>query len=416
MPDEIPPTPLYKVRANLDHDEIPDASAAAKKALDGQGLAERIGPGTRVCIAVGSRGIDRVAELVRATVDWLHGRGAEPFVLAAMGSHGGATAHGRAGVLAKLGVTEAEIGAPVVTDGETAVVGEADGLPVHVAKAALSADGIALVNRIKPHTSYSGKYESGLCKMLAIGLGMVEGATAAHSRGAGGLASAVPAMARLVLANAPVLFGLAAIENGRDRLHSIEAVPAESIVDREPGLLEIAWSLRPPLPFAEADVLVVDFIGKDISGTGMDTNVIGRRGLAGEPDPDRPRIKRIVALRLSPGSGGNAYGIGLADVTTKKLVNAMDPALAKANAMASTFVERSRVPVAFASDREAVAAAVRTSGAGDPSSVGLARIKDTSSLAEMLVSKPLLDKVGEEFEVISGPLDWEFDERGDLDL
>jgi len=331
-----------------------------------------------------------------------------------MGSHGGGTAAGRLAVLAQLGVTARGMGADIRAEGETVVLGEVSEMPVHLAATAAAADGIVVVNRVKPHTSFSGRHESGLAKMLAVGLAMQPGATAAHQRGARGLADLVPRGAELVLARAPVLFGLALLENGRDRLKLIAAVPAAEIVTAEPDLLATAARLKPGLPFDEADVLVVDFLGKDLSGTGMDTKVIGRMSIAGEPEPAGPRIRRLAALRLSPGAAGNAYGIGLADFTTAAVLREMKPELARANALASTFVERARAPLDLPSDREAILAAIATCGNPRPETLKLARIHSTLRLEELLVSRPLLEDMGAGVEVVEGPLAWPFDPAGNL--
>jgi hypothetical protein len=333
-----------------------------------------------------------------------------------MGSHGGPTPEGPAKLLATLGITEKTVGAPIEVDPETVVLGEVQGLPVHCSRAAFRADGIVVVNRIRPHTSFSGEYESGLAKMLAVGLGRRQGATAIHAHGVKAMARVIPEMARVVLRKAPVIAGIALLENGLDRLKRIETIPAELIMVREPQLLEEARQLRPMLPFEEADVLVVDYVGKDLSGTGLDTHVIGRLFIAGEEEPARPRIKRIAVLRISPGSHGNAYGIGLADVATEAAVGAMDPVSTHANAMTSTFLERVRIPLTLPSDREAINAALSTCSHPDLSTIKLARIRDTRHLQELHVSENLLNSLSKPVEVLDGPIEWSFRDDGNLDL
>lgn len=413
MPEIILP-PLYRVTQPLVTEEIEEVGKAVAEALSSAGMAERVRPGMRIAVTAGSRGIDRIPEVLRATVEWLTRRGAAPFLLAAMGSHGGGTEAGRRAVLGELGITEEAVGAPIFAEGETVVLGEALGLPVYGSGRAARAEGVVIVNRVKPHTSYTGRHESGLAKMLAVGLGQAEGAAAFHAGGRGQLARLVPAMAELALAKLPILGGLALIENGRDRLHRIEGMAPEKILEREPELLELARSMKPRLPFAAADVLVVDYLGKDLSGTGMDTTVIGRLYITGEPEPETPRIKRIAALRLSPKSRGSAYGIGLADVTTAAVVRAMDPAVTLANALASTFLERARAPLSFPSDRSAIHAAVQTCGVLDPSALQLARIRDTQNLEQILVSGPLLKSLDPSVKSSELPLAWEFDDQGNL--
>jgi len=405
---------LYLVRQPLDMGEIEDVAAVVRDALDSAALGSRIEPGMEVALLAGSRGIDRIEEVLSAAAGWVRERGGKPFILAAMGSHGGSTACGMLEVLEKLGITEKRVGAPVKADVNAVKLGEAAGVEVYASERAARAGAIIAINRIKPHTSFRGQYESGIAKMLAVGLGLWQGAASIHSRGAAGLPGAVPAAARLVIERLPLIAGLALIENGFDRLKIIRALPAERIMEDEPALLDTARSLMPALPFAEAHLLVVDRIGKDISGTGMDTNVIGRRGIAGMEDIEKPRIKRVVALRLSRNSGGNAYGIGLADITTRALIKDMDPGLAMKNALASTFLERARTPLAMPSDREAVEAALATCNSPGKRELKIARIGDTAHLAEMLLTKPLVEQCTRTIRILEGPLEWEFDKKGNL--
>jgi len=407
---------LYRIRQDLDAEEILDLAEALHRSFEATSLAERIRPGMKVAITAGSRGIDRIAEVLRLTADWLRSRGARPFIVPSMGSHGGPSPEGPVNLLATLGITEKTVGAQIEADPENVVLGEVQGLPVHCSRTAARADGIVVVNRIKPHTSFSGEYESGLAKMLAVGLGRQQGAQAIHAHGVKAIARIIPEMAQTVLRQAPVIAGIALLENGLDRLKRIEAIPAERIMAREPQLLEEARRLRPMLPFEEADVLIVDYLGKDLSGTGLDTHVIGRLFIAGEQEPARPRIRRIAVLRISPGSHGNAYGIGLADVTTQVAVGAMDFVSTRANAMTSTFVERVRVPLTLPSDREAIGAALSTCNHPDVSTMKLARIRDTRHLEELLVSESLLNSLSKPVDVLEGPMEWSFDDDGNLDL
>jgi hypothetical protein len=416
MNEQQPLPPMYRIRQRIDAEEIADLAEALEGTLAEQALAERIRPGMRVAVTAGSRGIDRIAEVLRLTVAWLRNLGAEPFIVPAMGSHGGKPPEGPVNLLAALGITEKTVGAPVEGAHETIVLGQLEGTPVHCARTAAEADGIIVVNRVKPHTSYSGEIESGLAKMLAIGLGRRQGAEFVHARGVTAMPAVIPKMARVILDRTKVLAGIALVENGLDRLKKIEAMPSEEIMEREPGLLEEARRLRPMLPFDQADVLVVDRLGKDLSGTGMDTHVIGRRFLTGEQEPDLPRIKRIAVLRLSAASKGNAYGIGLADVTTQAVVGAMDLASMHANAVTSTFIERVRVPMAMPSDRQAIEAAVSTCNHPDLGTLCMGRISNTLHLEELHVSETLLKALSKPADVLEGPLEWPFDPDGNLDL
>lgn len=414
MKARLPLPSMYRIRQSLDAEEITALDRALHDALEAGSLSGRIRPGMRVAVTAGSRGIDRIAEVLRLIVAWLRRRGAEPFLVPAMGSHGGEPPEGPVKLLAALGITEETVGAPIEGDPEALLLGKMEGLPVYCMRSAVRADAILAVNRIKPHTSCTGDYESGLAKMLAVGLGGRKGAAAVHSRGVKAVSTILPMAARRVLDQTRVVGGVALIENGLDRLKRIEAIPAEEILEREPGLLAEARRLRPLLPFEEADVLVVDSLGKDLSGTGMDTHVIGRRFITGEQEPDRPRIRRIAVLRLSPGSKGNAYGIGLADVTTRNVVQAMDCDGMHANAMTSTFVERVRVPMALPSDREAIEAAVLTCNHPEPATLKLARIRSTLHIESLSVSERLLNSLSKAVDVLEGPLPWPFDEQGNL--
>ncbi len=416
MKEQLTLPSMYRIRQDLDAEEVTDLAEALRSTLSAEALGGRIRPGMRVAITAGSRGIDRIAEVLRLTVAWLHNLGANPFIVPAMGSHGGQPPEGPVNLLATLGITEETVGAPVEADPETLVLGRVEGMPVHCARTAAEADGSIVVNRIKPHTSYSGEVESGLAKMLAVGLGRRQGAEFVHAQGVRAMPTIIPKMAQVVLRHTQVVAGIALLENGLDRLKKIESMPAEQIMTREPGLLDEARRCLPMLPFEEADVLVVDSLGKDLSGTGMDTHVIGRRFITGEQEPDLPRVKRIAVLRLSPGSKGNAYGIGLADVTTRAVVRAMDHASMQANAMTSTFVERVRVPLALPSDRQAIEAAVSTCNHPDLQTLKLGRIQNTLHLEELHVSESLLNAVSKTVDVLEGPLEWPFDDQGNLDL
>ncbi len=402
---------LARVRQNLPSNSIDDVPAQVKSALsEFSGL---IRPGDMIALTAGSRGIDRIPQVLAEVVEWLLDQGAKPFIVPAMGSHGGATAEGQLKLLASLGITQDSVRAPIVSDMQTVIIDEVGGFPVHLDRAASQAQGIIVVNRIKPHTSFRGDHESGLAKMIAVGLGKVQGASLIHSRGPRSLRQLIPAMASAVIKNTNVTLGLGLIENARDKIASIHAMPGHQIMAQEPGLLAQARTLMPRLPFKELDVLVVDRMGKDISGTGMDTNVIGRLGIRGETEPDDPLIKRIAVLDLSPRSGGSAYGIGLSDITTNRLVEKIDHQTTTANALAATFVERARIPLQFASDRDAIEAAISTCWAG-PGKLRLARICDTLHLEEFLATPAALAQATTELEVIEQNVEWVFDESSNL--
>ena len=350
--------------------------------------------GKRVAITAGSRGISHMAEVLTALVVRLRQMGAEPFIVPAMGSHGGATAEGQRGLLAELGITEASTGAPVVASMETIEVGRlANGMPVYQDKLAAAADAIVIVNRVKPHTDFTGPFESGLSKMAVIGLGKLQGADTLHRYGVQGLRDLVPEAARLVCQRSKIIFGLGLVENAYHEIARIEAVPPNGIAGpQESELLKLAYRLLPQFPFTEIDVLVVDEMGKNISGVGLDTKVIGRVKVHGVPDFSQCAIRAIAVLGLTPELHGNAAGVGLADVTTSRLVSQIDFEATYLNCITSgiTGIQRAALPLVAPTDRAAIETALRVCGRPDLDTIRLVRIKNTLSLGEMDVSPGLL--------------------------
>ena len=379
LPDVVP------VRQSFPASPIGDLAAAVEQALAAGGLAGMVRAGQRVALAVGSRGLANLPELVRLLAAAVRRLGADPFAVPAMGSHGGATAEGQVQLLAKMGVTEEAIGAPIRASMDVVPLGEAaPGLPAFVDRLAAEADATLILGRVKPHSSFRGRYESGLIKMLAIGLGKQKGAETCHTRGFGQLAERIAAVGKTVLARGNVTGGLAVVENARHQTHHVELVPAAAIPDREPALLQMAWDLYPRLPFEQADVLVLGRIGKDISGTGLDCNVVGRYTTpyaGGGPD-----ITRIVALDTTPLTGGNVNGIGVVDVTTQRLFDKLSFAETYPNALTSTATAAVKIPMVMPDDRLAIQAAIRTSTIPDPAAVRLAWVRDTLALDHVLVS------------------------------
>jgi len=393
---------------------IDDIGAAVHAALQTTGAAGVITSGQRVAIGVGSRGIGRLPEIVATLVAALRALGAEPFVVPTMGSHGGATAGGQAEVLEHLGVTEERVGAPIVSSMDTVEIGRTDdGTPVRMDRNALAADSIVFVARVKPHTAFRGRYESGLAKMIAIGLGKQSGAALTHARGFGHMAEMVPAMAAVALAKAPIRFGLGVIENAHDQPYKIVGVPAARILADEPALLEEARRAMPRIPFDELDVLVIDEIGKNISGDGADPNITGRY-----PTPDAsggPRVNKQVVLDLTNASGGNANGLGTADFTTVRAARKMNLAATYPNALTSTVPRPVGLPMVLPSDRLAFVAALLTCNA-----VGreprLLRITNTLRLGEFTVATALLDEVrgNPALRLVATPAPVVFDHDGNL--
>jgi len=407
---------MIPVRQNFATTTLPDAAAAVRAECRKPAIAARIRPGARVAVAVGSRGIADLPVLVRSLVGELQAQGATPFVVPAMGSHGGATAAGQTGLLAGLGVTEASVGCPIVSSMETLQLGvmEQNGLPVLMDRAAMAADGIVVVNRVKPHTSFSGPIESGLVKMIAIGLGKQKGADACHTFGFGEMARIIVEMAKIKLRAAPFLFGLASIENAYDRLARVVAIPAEEIMDAEPELLVEARANMPRIRFTPLDVLVVDRMGKEFSGTGMDPHITGR---AATPFVTTAQsVARMVVLDLSAASHSSAYGMGLADVCTRRLFDKIDFEATYANHITSRALAGARIPMIMESDRAAVQVAARTCDCPEVSRLRLVRVKNTLQLETILISEAMLEEaLGDPGISVLGPSeDWQFDARGNL--
>ena len=381
---------LHRVTRHIPDDGLSDIPRSVRDALNASGVAERLLPNGEVAIGVGSRGIAGLPQIVRATVDWFRERGARPFLVPCMGSHGGATAEGQLRVLEHLGVTAASAGCPIRAGMDTIVIGTLDnGLPVHMDTHATSADGVFVINRVKPHTAFTGPHESGLVKMLVIGLGKRNGADCCHSLGFGRFAEVMPQMARLLLERKPSLLGgLAVVENAHDRVCLLEAVLPERLLERDQALLVEARARMGSLPVDDLDVLLVDRMGKDISGSGMDPNITGR-----SPSPYKTGgLKAARLLRLTEASGGNATGMGNADVVTQRLVDSADFESTYANAITSTSLKAAAIPLVMPSDEAAVRGLIKTCGAG-PRPVRLAYIRDTLSLNTFWASAALAEEL-----------------------
>ena len=392
MTDALPL--IAPVRQRYAHQALDDPPKAVDEAIRSSRIAERLPSGSRVALTVGSRGIVGIARIARSAVDALRGLGFEPFVVAAMGSHGKGTAEGQRALLAELGVTEQSLGCPIRDGMETVVLGTNSlGLPIHVSRDASEADGIVLLNRIKPHTSFTGRYESGLLKMLAVGLGKREGASQVHRLGLPGLRTLLPEVGALLLERTRVVLGVALLENAEERTARVVAVEPEELLEVEPRLLDDARGMMGRLPFDRIDLLVVGMLGKNYSGTGMDPNVIGRQRVETMPDLPRPIVTRLVALDLSPESRGNALGVGLADLTTERLVSRIDPEPMRVNSFTSNFLTRARVPLAMPDDRAAILAGFDTCWRTDRSEVAATLIPNTLELARLYVTRPLAPEV-----------------------
>jgi hypothetical protein len=383
---------IFRVQQQFARPRVEDVAAALATELRGSGVTVR--PGERIAIAVGSRGMSDLAVLVSQTVAWVKAQGGLPFIVPAMGSHGGATAEGQTAVLARYGVTPDAVGAPVRSSMEVVELPRGETrTPVYFDRLASECDGTILINRIKPHTSFHGRYESGLMKMMAIGLGKHAQALAIHALGVEGLREVMPEVGRQILLHANVRLGVAVVENAYDEIMLVRALPAADIPGEEPLLLEIARNNMPCLPVGKLDVLIVDEIGKNISGLGMDPNIIGRLKIRGQPEPEWPDIGMIVMRDLTPETHGNAAGMGLADIITRRAYDKIDFQATYANVLTTGFLERAKVPVIAETDREAVELACRAAGAGSEETVRLVRIRNTLHLDELLVSAAVLNEI-----------------------
>lgn len=357
------------------------------------GWLNRVSPGQRVLITAGSRGVACMTEALRAVVSSVKSRGANPLILPAMGSHGGGSARGQVEVLHHLGQTEESLGAPLHDRLDPIAVGEVEGCPVYADRAAVEADHILLVNRVKEHTEFIGGFESGLIKMAVVGLGRIAGAEVMHQLAVRvSYVRAIQAIARVLFARLPVRGGLAILEDKTNHVRRIEAVPAEAVFEREPELLREAQQHHAALPFEQMDVLLVDEIGKEISGAGFDTKVIGRIMNIYEKECERPRVTRIALRDLSEKTGGNAIGLGLADFVHRRVVAKMDAEMTALNCITAVAPEKGRMPISLPSDRRLLEAALRSIGMWSPPSVRLAWIVNTSSLEQLAVSPALAEE------------------------
>ncbi len=372
--------------------------------------------GRRVAITAGSRGIRDIVPILAATVSVVRERGAQPEIIAAMGSHGGGTDEGQRRLLEHLGITPASVGAPIRTSMEVVEVGRTpSGLVAYCDRNAAASDGILVINRVKPHTAFVEPFGSGLLKMIAVGLSKAPGAAQIHRQGSAQMASAIVDLAGVLLSTGKVLGGLAILENAYDETAKLVAVAPHELVAREPELFAEARVMMPHLPVDDLDVLVVEEIGKNYSGTGLDVNVIGRWRLPELPEPSSPRIKRIVALRLSPQSEGNAQGVGLADVVTRRLAETIDPVATYVNCLVSTYLQRAFIPITMPSDQDALALALASLNLPDPLAARIARIRNTLHLDEVWLSEPLLREVrGRTGVRVEPPTEWRFTDDGRL--
>lgn len=412
---DLPLPAVRKIRQRLDApEEAPVREAVARefRKLDGH-----IHPGMQVAVGVGSRGIRRIAEITRAAIDEFRARDAVPFIVPAMGSHGGATPEGQMEVLAGYGIDPTSMGVEFRPEMDTILLGTtANGYDVHFSRAAACVDAVFPINRVKLHTDFHGVVESGLSKMLVIGFGKHRGASLIHDLGFDTFHETIPAAAEMTMSRVPVLGGLASVENAHEEVARIEVIMGPDIADREPQLMAYSRTLFPRIPFENLDVLVVDYLGKDISGAGMDPNVTGRYSVRHLSEPDR-NPQKIVVLRLTNLTHGNACGLGLADLTTRAVAENIDYQKTWTNVIASTELNGGKTPIWLPNDRHAIALALLTCNRVDITAPRLVRIRSTLHVDQMWVSEALWQREGihhPDLEPLGDPQDSSFTEAGHL--
>jgi hypothetical protein len=408
---------LYHVRQNFPRPIIEDVDAAVTAELAREEIRATIKPGARVCIAVGSRGIAKISTIVRALVRELKAIGAEPFIIPAMGSHGNAVPEGQTRVLADYGITPETMGVPLISSLDVAQVGTALGVPVYCSTDASAADAIIPVGRIKPHTGFRGPIESGLMKMMTIGLGKQRGADTLHAEGMDRFGELLPAAARVIMETQPIVFGLGIVENGYDEPARIEAILPDVLEKREMELLEEARALMPSLPFEQLHVLVIQAIGKNISGSGLDPNVAGRFVRSNGPQyTDKPEVQHIAVLDLTPQTHGNAAGIGLAELMTLRVLQKIDLPSTYANCMTASHLAGAMLPVVLENDRTCIQAAIKTAIRWTPETLKLAIIRNTLEIGELWISEGLLEEARQHshLEISDTPIEMAFDSDGNI--
>ena len=408
---------IMKARQSFPHAEPIDVEAGVQRELARPEIVSRVGSGKSIAVGVGSRGIAGIDRIVRSVVQCLQELGGEPFIVPTMGSHGGATPQGQADVLARFGITDETMGAPVRSSLEVVQLGTSpSGMPLYTDRLAHEADSTVVINRIKPHTLFRGPVESGLMKMLAIGLGKHSGALAVHAAGADRFASLIPEMGKQIIEKGNVIFGVAVVENSKEQPTRIIAVEPERMREAEEGLLAEARSLMGRILFPQLDVLVVREIGKNISGDGMDPNVTGRYPI--DVEVGEPEIQRVVALDLTEETHGNALGIGLADVVTRRLADQVDMEATYLNALTAHVLSTVKVPLTVDTDKLAIAAALQSCWRVEPGHQKMMIIENTLKMEEVYISEPALEdaRALSDVEVLDEPFDMTFDEHGALQL
>lgn len=413
--------PLYHIKIHHKTSAVKDIPSAIKLAINQFSSGPRfqnLKSGATIAVTAGSRGIANNVSLLRAIITTLQESGFKPFLFSAMGSHGGGTGEGQREILQSLNITPETMDCPVSCSSEVELLEEIDGfgkkIPVYCAKEAMEADGVLVVNRIKPHTSFHGDYESGLLKMMTVGMGRAKGADVFHSLGASQLAETIPLIGGRILKRAPVIGGIGIVENAEEQTAIIKGIPFEEIFEEERNLLIEAKKLMPKLPIESADLCIVAEMGKNFSGTGMDTNIIGRLRIQGIPEPASPHFTYLGVLSLSEPSHGNATGIGLADFTTQRMAKSIDSKTTYLNCLTSGFVIRAAVPMTFRTDQELVEGALQALKFDGNCGLRLIFIKNTLHIDHLWVSQAIYDelKTNEDIELIEKLPSIPFDSEG----
>ncbi|PZE19679.1 lactate racemase domain-containing protein [Paenibacillus xerothermodurans] len=403
---------MIPVRQVFEALTVDDIEAEVRAELNQQTVKQTIPAGARVAVGVGSRGVANLKTITFAVISQLIEWGARPFIVPAMGSHGGGTGQGQIKVLAEFGITEESMGVRIVSTMDVVQIGAlSDGTPVYLDKEAQQADAIVFINRIKPHTSFKGDYESGLLKMMAIGLGRHQGALAVHQHPLADMPVVLPKIAEVYFKRAPIAFGLAILENAYDRTARIVAVPGDEMIAAEKELLIQAKQFMPRIIPKTIDLLLVNEMGKNISGSGMDPNITGRAASKAPQKFDAPEIERLVVLGLTPETKGNACGIGVADVTTRRVFEQINLDYTYANVLTSKVLDSAKIPVIMQNDAEAINAALTTCYSIGRSAPRVVWVKNTLELEYILVSQSVLSELGGDprIEVLGDPIRVEFD-------
>jgi hypothetical protein len=417
---DVPMPRMVNVRQKFQTVRLDSVTRAVAEQFQRPEVRGKVKAGQSIAVGCGSRGVANVAEAAKAVVAELKALGAKPFIFPAMGSHAGGTVEGQAGLLAGYGITEASVGCPIRATMDTVELGRlADGTAVVMDKFAAEADGVVLINRVKPHTNFRAPIESGIVKMMTIGMGKIRGATTLHFHGMDRFGEILPQVARVVMEKRPFLFGVALVENAHEETALLEAIPAEQLFAREAALQAQAKEMMARIYVDDIDVLVIDEMGKNISGSGFDPNITGRNNRYVGAWQERPRVQKIVALGLTEETHGNANGLGLADVITMRLFKQVDLGPTYANVIASAYLDGAAIPIIMNTEHDAIALAVKSLVRVKPTEARIVRIRNTLELTHIQLSEPLLElarKNPQQFEILGAPAPFKFDGEGKLAL